>query len=443
MALQHVLTCFVMVAMAGSAATWAEEAVSPRIEALRGAAPEQRAAAVTDFWGAIEKSGTPLVEAVDGGRIRVTFIWRAPPTETESNIGLIGSFVPGGSRELVKLARIPGTDVMHKAFVLDERVRYRYYFAWPEGRHSDPRRISPLTLDGLSYELFDDAHSALSFLDDDFTGKAIRTSYFEGPNAPAEPWLAPRDAVAKGKVETFDASSRLLGNVRKVSIYTPANYGARSSGYPYIVLFDREAYLQSVPTATILDNLIATGDIAPLVAIFVSSIDETHRDTELRPNPRFGSFIVDELLPQVRKRWHLSRDPRHAIIGGSSLGGLASANIARLHPQVFGNVLSMSGSYWWHPEDGEDLDEALSGPQNGWLPQEYASAARLPLRLYVCVGLGEGEGMLAPNRLFRDVLTAKGYSLRYEEYHGDHSYLNWRESLVAGLGFLLRRSVHE
>jgi enterochelin esterase family protein len=411
-------------------------AESPQIAALRDGNIEARDAAVGSFWERIEKSGTPLVEPIDGGaKVRVTFVWREPIASETPNVGLIGSFVPGGSRTLAHFERVPGTDVLHVSFEVSAAARYRYYLAWPEGRHPEKATISRLTLNGLSYELFTDPRAAHSY--DDFDGKPIPTSYFEGPAAPEEPWLVPRSAVKQGDVETIDVASRTLGNTRKVSVYTPAAYRDAAKSYPLLLMFDGEAYLQAVPTATMLDNLIADHVLPPLVAAFVSPIDETHRSHELQPNTQFAKFIVDELLPAIRKRWDVTRDPRRAVIAGSSLGGLAAANIARLYPRAFGNVLSMSGSYWWHPTESDNEDDAAFESGSGWLPRLYASTERLPLRFYVCVGLGEGNGMLAPNRLFRDVLTTRGYSLRYEEFQGDHSYLNWRDSLVAGLRHLL------
>lgn len=411
---------------------------SPIVETLRSAPSQEKSAALERFWKDVEKGGTPFIETVDGspGKARVTFVLRAAHADEESNAGLIGSFAPGGSRVLARFERVPGTDVLQKSFIVDARARYRYYLAWPQGREIDEQAIARLSLDGLTYELFADPRSRLFYMDED-TGRALRTSYFDGPAAPSEPWLAPRVGVAQGSVETIEVASKTLGNTRKVSIYTPAAYRSGGSGYPFLLLFDREAYLQPVPTATILDNLIAAGTVPPLIAILVSAIDEQHRDVELRPNRKFAAFIVDELLPRVREVRRLSRDPRRAIVAGSSLGGLASAYLAQLHPDSFGSVLSMSGSYWWYPDESEKDDAAVAQAQSGWLPRQFAAHKRLPVRFYVAVGLGEGEGMLAPNRLFRDVLTSRGYALRYEEFHGDHSYLNWRDSMVAGLTYLL------
>jgi enterochelin esterase family protein len=61
---------------------------------------------------------------------------------------------------------------------------------------------------------------------------------------------------------------------------------------------------------------------------------------------RILGYVVDELLPVVRKRWHAIADPKHTIVCGSSAGGLASAFAAVRHPDVFGSVLARSGARW-------------------------------------------------------------------------------------------------
>jgi enterochelin esterase-like enzyme len=37
----------------------------------------------------------------------------------------------------------------------------------------------------------------------------------------------------------------------------------------------------------------------------------------------------------------------------------------------------------------------------------------------------------------RDTLLAKGYSLKYREFNGNHNYINWRGGFADGLVALL------
>lgn len=100
---------------------------------------------------------------------------------------------------------------------------------------------------------------------------------------------------------------------------------------------------------------------------------------------------------------------------------------------MFGNVLSQSGSFWWKPE---------GDTEPGFLVKQFASLPKRRIRLFLEVGLMEdlptpaGPSALAINRRMREVLATKGYRIRYSEFNGDHSYLNWRGSFADGLVFL-------
>ncbi|HEX2619398.1 MAG TPA: alpha/beta hydrolase-fold protein, partial [Phototrophicaceae bacterium] len=88
--------------------------------------------------------------------------------------------------------------------------------------------------------------------------------------------------------------------------------------------------------------------IQPMVCVMLDNAPDA-RLKELTPDEQFITMIRDELLPWVHERYSLSDKPAQAFIGGSSLGGLAAAWVALKCPDLFGNVISQSGSYWWFP----------------------------------------------------------------------------------------------
>lgn len=178
---------------------------------------------------------------------------------------------------------------------------------------------------------------------------------------------------------------------------------------------------------TILDNLIAEGAIPPLVAVLV---DSPERMRELRYDDGFVAFVADELLPWARREGNATDDPRRTIAAWSSAGGLAAAFLAYRRPDVVGNVISQSGSFWWG-RDGEEGHE--------WLTARLAEAPPRGVRFSLEAGLLETEAPLtalgAPspldaNRRLRDVLGAR--VVRYEEFAGGHDYLCWQATFADG-----------
>src|SRR5262249_9245287 len=204
------------------------------------------------------------------------------------------------------------------------------------------------------------------------------------------------------KQEKF--SSVILKEERVVSIYTPAGYETEGGTYGLLVLFDGEAYRSEVPTPTILDNLLASRKIHPLVALLVDS-GET-RDRDLQCSAPFADFLAKELLPWARQRYRFSADPKQMIVGGSSYGGLRRASWALRHPEVFGAVLSQSGSFGYYAGWDSDNDRTDSSPF-GWLIRQFVTMRKLPIRFYLEAGLFETArtgSILSENRRMRDVL---------------------------------------
>jgi hypothetical protein len=139
----------------------------------------------------------------------------------------------------------------------------------------------------------------------------------------------------------------------------------------------------------------------------------------------------------VRQKVHLTDDSKQTAIVGASRGGLMAGYIALHLPDIFGSVLSQSGSFGWKPEEESEPN---------WLARQYATHPSFPLRFYLEAGLFETDlmmvdgysiNLLASNRHLRDVLQAKGYPIHYREFSGGHSSVIWRGTLADGLIALL------
>jgi enterochelin esterase family protein len=142
-------------------------------------------------------------------------------------------------------------------------------------------------------------------------------------------------------------------------------------------------------------------------------------------------------MPQIRAHYRVSRDPRRNAVLGSSYGGLAATYTAFNYPNVFGNVISQSGSYGWSPEAAAAPPATQLGrginPDSGWLTRRIAEAPRFNVRFYLDAGTWEGSNMIASNRMLRSVLIGKGCDVTYRESPGTHSAYYWMLRLPDGL----------
>ena len=386
--------------------------------------------ALASFWHSVSEQGSPLIESLpdDSGHVLVTFVWRG--NEDTQNLVIFGGLSHLESIEHHQMTRLLETDLWYKTYKVWSDVRTTYQFSLndsliPLDQDPDAKaRIQSFQADPLNPRQF-------IYIKDEEDPESTETiiSVLELANAPAQPWISKREDVPSGQVDMQRFASSILGNERRVFVYTPPGYSTEHEPYGLLLLFDGSAYIQLVPTPTIMDNLLSEGKIPPLVVVLPDSLSQETRSRELPCYPPHVDYLTQELIPWVHEHYHVTSDPAQTIIAGSSYGGLAAAFTALNAPAIFGNVLSQSGAFWWGQKQQED-----PGPE--WLSRQFAQSEKLPLRLYMDVGLLERSpknDMVGTNRRLRDVLRKKGYSVHYSEYAGGHDYICWRGSLSDGL----------
>ncbi len=406
--------------------------VSPRFRRLHddlAHAPERRDEVVEAFWAEMAGAGTPLVE-IDGGALGaglVTWLYREGERSPASvAVWEVCSWKPDDQRQL---SRLDGTDIWHLTWPVrtDLRGTYAFHVQW-DGTGEIETVFDPLCAVRQQ---------------GDWAGDGIE-SVLVMPDAIPLPWWAERPDVPRGELHAHTFRSAILGNERPVWVHTPAGFDPeRAEPYPFVVIFDGEAH-HSGPR--VLDNLIAAGEIPPMVAILVNQIGI--RSQELTCNPEFSRMLATELVPWARATYHLTSDPALAALNGRSFGGLCSAYTALQHPDAFGNAFMQSGSCWMHPSVLTAYDRATGlidpgpvgeGAQVPSIIAAYQAADRAPIRIYQEVGTVENGPAPARiwqtfgNRWFHDLLALKGYETFYREFVGGHDDAWWRGTFADGM----------
>jgi enterochelin esterase-like enzyme len=349
------------------------------------------------------------VERIDEGRSRITLRFEAPDAERVTVAGGLGALEPHDT----DLRR--EDDAWVRTYESPSNLRTLYGFI-PDGNWMSWDKFVPDPGNPRTYVFPAD--------EEEEDGKELVLSLLELPDAPAFEWSPSRD-VPRGRVKMHRLGSERLGNERRVYRYDPP--GGKPEAV--LVLFDGWAFTQICSAPTVLDNLIAAGEIPPVLAILPDSLDQETRTRELTCGDAFLAFVVDELLPWAGA----DADPERTVVAGSSLGGLMAGYAGLRRPDVFGNVLSMSGSFQREPP----------GKRPGWVPRHLAETERLPVRWYLDAGELEvwtferRAGIVHANRHLADVLRAKGYDVTHREFPGGHDYLWWNETIAWGLQALL------
>jgi len=273
-------------------------------------------------------------------------------------------------------------------------------------------------------------------------GVGEQNSFFVVGDFHDPPELEVNPAIPHGRVEEFDFESNVLNNRRRVYVYLPPNYTADTTQrFPTFYVHDGGEYLTRARLSTVLDNLIHSGDVTPLIAVMVDPVD---RGREYWANEDYGRFTEQELLPHIDGRYRTLAQREARGVMGASLGGVISTYLALSRPHLFSKVGGQSSALFLLEGDRmsglvADLRKRFASLQNHWVePQSLASLVeklRTPIAFYFDVGKYEPQFIPAHHRLV-PLLEAKDCSCFFQELTGGHNWTSWRAHLKDMLTFL-------
>ncbi len=189
-----------------------------------------------------------------------------------------------------------------------------------------------------------------------------------------------------------------------------------------------------------------------LCVVMPSGDNSFYVDNE-RSSARYGSFIGKDLVEFTRKSFPLSRKREDTFIGGLSMGGFGSIVNALQNPETFGAVCALSSALILDSmmENKEYTDFLMTnrgyyesvfgdlskvrGGRNDYdaLAEQVAKTGPKPKFYMAC---GTEDGLIGPNRAFKDHLTALGYDVTWEEGPGIHDWYFWDTYILKAMEWL-------
>jgi enterochelin esterase family protein len=269
----------------------------------------------------------------------------------------------------------------------------------------------------------------------------------------------PQEGVPKGRLEgPFEFRSKIIeGTVRRYWIFVPAQYNEKKP-QPANVLVFQDGQRATNPKGPlrldqVMENLIAKGKMPVTIGIFITpgNLSETYPDDLKMSNPNhrkeeydalndsYARFLIEEMLPEVGKKYNLTQDPEKRAIGGTSSGAICAFTVAWQRPDYFRRVISMIGSYTSIGYT-ESSDGKLLTPGGDLYPTLIRRAPIKPIRIFLQDGDHDlsneyGNWFLANQQMLSALEYANAKAdkdnklgARYEVKHfwgdGGHSDLN-------------------
>lgn len=176
----------------------------------------------------------------------------------------------------------------------------------------------------------------------------------------------PNTVVGTLKLHTIE--SRHLKQARTIRVWLPLGYDANPSArFDVLYMHDGQNCFDRATSAfgneweidESLTKLIAAKEISPLIVVGIDNglanrINELTYTADAKRGggqaASYTAFLVEEVKPFVERTYRTNTGPVHTFVGGSSLGGLVSLEIAHRHPNTFGGVIAMSPALQWADE---------------------------------------------------------------------------------------------
>ncbi len=275
----------------------------------------------------------------------------------------------------------------------------------------------------------------------------VAQDYSLGPDSQPQP------NVPKGVVTKYQLAPGKFypGTPHTYSLYIPAKYDAAKPA-PFMIFLDGSGSLgngQRVPV--VFDNLIARGDLPPLIGIFIDPgvLPTTPERGDTAQNryerifeydnisDRFSSFLEAELIPAVAKKYNLSKNPDDHAIAGVSTGAVGAFVAAWHRPDMFHRVLSFIGTF-----------VSLKGADT--LPAAIRRTEPKPIRVYLQAGKNDHTSADQPfgvfyggswpmnNQVMYDALRFAGYDVKFNLGEEGHNMKQGAAIMPEALAWLWR-----
>jgi enterochelin esterase family protein len=257
-------------------------------------------------------------------------------------------------------------------------------------------------------------------------------SQVEVPGPPSTPWQI--EDVPHGDLQRHLYNSAIGGDERNFTVYTPPGYDPAShKRYPVLYLLhgftdDDTAWVQTGRANIILDNLIAHGLAKPMIVVMplgygdtdvLKLTDNANRKVDQDPLwqknlDRFTPMLLNEIMPQVEKEYHVATGPKNTAIAGLSMGGSESLITGLNHLDRFGWIGAFSTG-------------GLTNYPTRFPALNFDNNKKIHLLWIAC---GHEDGLFKNNRQLCSWLDGKGIQYTWVQMRGIHSYRVWRPFLV-------------
>jgi enterochelin esterase-like enzyme len=228
-------------------------------------------------------------------------------------------------------------------------------------------------------------------------------------------------------------------------IYLPSDYGTAERRYPVLYMLhggggNREEWVV-YGLIDVADQEIRTGSLSPMIIVLPQG-DKGWWTNNTGNGPRWGDYVINDLIPHIDATYRTLRDRSARAIGGLSMGGWGALQLAFTHPDVFGDVGAHSPSLY--PEGNVNI--AFLGTGEEFAKKDPLSLARTLDglgSLQIWLDAGDQDPWIERTTALHQILQDRGIDHTWEPYPGGHDWHYWEDHVLDYIRFYGHALAHQ
>lgn len=243
------------------------------------------------------------------------------------------------------------------------------------------------------------------------------------------------------KIDTISVFSSAMTKNIKTCVITPKGYKKSNKKFPVVYLL----HGYSGNYATWVKSFKEVANQADKYGFIIIGVDGNYSswyfDSPIDSTFKYETYIIDELVPFIDKKYKTIASPAGRAISGLSMGGHGALYLSFKHQDVYGASGSMSGGVDIRPfPENWDIKKRLGSitdfPEN-WNKNTIINMLNLVgnNHLKLIIDCGVDDFFIEVNRKLHEKMLALKINHDYIERPGKHNMDYWENSLKFQLLF--------
>ncbi|MBA3716574.1 MAG: esterase family protein [Pyrinomonadaceae bacterium] len=248
---------------------------------------------------------------------------------------------------------------------------------------------------------------------------------------------------ASSKTETVQFESKLAGMKLPYNVVLPPDYAQGAAhGTRYPVLYLLHGLTGHYSDWLAKSKLAEHAARHHFIIITPEGNNGWYTDSPVAPTDKYETYIIQELIPDVQRRFRAIEAREGRAVAGLSMGGYGALKFGLKHPQMFTLAASLSGALGptaWDPDAPQTpawvkpsivraygkMDDPVRPANDIFKIVRELSAERFASLPFIYLDCGTEDFLIESNRQMAALLTERKIPHEYRQLPGKHDWPYW------------------